>query len=375
MRFATNTTPNPDGVATIIKSIETVGKLNLTECERQYFIDKDIEHKVDSILEKLRPLITKHIKQYYKDDIDAVDVADIVFTTKVYSKFKKLIAQRDEKQVGVDGIVQSVEAVGRINIPIIVNEKMEVIDGQHSGSAYKYLDMPITYVMQDGLTLEHCMALNSIRNGWKQRDKIKSFGTEGATVYTEDFGNLNKLMEKYPNLADKIFATATNKTNTFSTRSINSASLVITEEQYKNADNVLKFINKFHDWYLENKSVLGLKGGPAYLEQAMAYAYMMDSVDNSRVMQVVKTRWATMGNVSVGNVEASIDLLDRWYNYNLSSDKRVQIKNNYLTEKELARKNISHNHKQTVFVNSNTGKQKINVFDIRKTKNKYEKFV
>ena len=82
-----------------------------------------------------------------------------------------------------------------------------------------------------------------------------------------------------------------------------------------------------------------------------------------------------MGNISVGNVEAAIDLLDRWYNYNLSVAKRVPIKNNYLTEKELARKNISYNHKQTVFVNSTTGKQKINVFDIRKTKNKYEKFV
>lgn len=338
-------------------------------------LDKNIDCKVSLILEKLKPLITEHIKNYYSDDIDAVDVVDVVFSTKTYTKFKKLKAQRGEKDPGVDGIVQSIEAVGRINIPIMVNEKMEVIDGQHSGGAYKHLDMPIYYMLQKGLTIEHCMALNSIRNGWKQKDKITSFGTKGTPIYTEDFDRLRDLMDKYPNLSNNVFATAINRTNTFSTRSINSASLVVTDDEYKSANNVLKFVNKFHDWYLDNKSKLKLKGGTTYLEQSMAYAYMMDSVDSNRVLQVVKNRWATMGNISFGNVESAVDSLDRWYNYGLTDAKRVSIKNNYLLDKELAKKNIQHNHKQTVFVNPITGKQKINVFDIRKTKNKYEKFV
>lgn len=340
-------------------------------------LDRNIDCKVNLILEKLKPLITEHIKNYYSDNIDAVDVCDIIYSTKRYDKFKKLLAQRDERDSGVDNIVQSIEAVDRINIPAVVNENMEVIDGQHSGSAYKYLDMPINYVMQPGLNITHCMALNSIRNGWKQTDKIKSFGTKGTLAYTEDFDRLNSLMEKYPKLGSKIFATATGKTNGFASRAINSASLQITEEDYKRADDVLKFVNKFNDWFEENKSILQLSGSLTYMEQAMAYAYMMDSVDKNRLMQVMKTRWSTMRKVSVGNIESAVELLEAWYNYNLTDAKRVYIKTIYQTEKDLARKDSAYRnkHKQNVFVNSINGKQKINVFDVRKTNNKYEKFV
>lgn len=53
-----------------------------------------------------------------------------VYETTNYSKFKKMLDNREVSPNRVQKIVKSIDQVGYVMSPIIVNEKMEVIDGQ-----------------------------------------------------------------------------------------------------------------------------------------------------------------------------------------------------------------------------------------------------
>ncbi|WP_299997811.1 ParB N-terminal domain-containing protein, partial [uncultured Clostridium sp.] len=63
--------------------------------------------------------------------------------TKDYLIFKKLEGNRPVVNRRVNKIIASIQNVGYITSPLIVNEKMEVIDGQGRLEALEQLKMPV----------------------------------------------------------------------------------------------------------------------------------------------------------------------------------------------------------------------------------------
>ena len=75
-----------------------------------------------------------------------------IHVTSDYDQFTYLVGNRDIVNKHVKSL--STEIDNRdLEIPIIVNEKMEVCDGQHRLEAYKALDLPVHYIIKEGLTL------------------------------------------------------------------------------------------------------------------------------------------------------------------------------------------------------------------------------
>ena len=64
-----------------------------------------------------------------------------IYITADYGKFKKLPGNRDVK--GTQKIIDSIETVGYVLSPILVNENMEVIDGQNRLDALRALKLPV----------------------------------------------------------------------------------------------------------------------------------------------------------------------------------------------------------------------------------------
>lgn len=87
-----------------------------------------------------------------------------IYQTTDYSKFKRLKGNRDVKNA--KKIVDSINDVGYVLSPILVNEKMEVIDGQNRLDALVKLDMPVVYMMQEGIGRKECQALNINQTNW-----------------------------------------------------------------------------------------------------------------------------------------------------------------------------------------------------------------
>lgn len=107
-------------------------------------------------------------------------VAD-VYQTDDYSLFKKLEGNRDAKNI--TAIKKSMEKVGVLLDPILINEKYEVIDGQHRLEALKQLGMPVNFMIQEGIGLEECRLMNTGQRNWGSMDYVKSYAESGNVNY------------------------------------------------------------------------------------------------------------------------------------------------------------------------------------------------
>ena len=91
-----------------------------------------------------------------------------------YSNFKFLEANRDIKERHVNNLVTSIKKEGQI-YPILVNNRFEVIEGQHRVEACKILQIPIMFLKNDKATIKHVRIVNNCQEGWKFYDFLKSF--------------------------------------------------------------------------------------------------------------------------------------------------------------------------------------------------------
>lgn len=104
-----------------------------------------------------------------------------IYETNDYDKFKRLEGNRDVKNS--KKIVQSISEVGYILSPILVNENYEVIDGQNRLDALEELGLPVFYIMQKGIGLKECMALNINQTNWNTEQFVASYALRGNESY------------------------------------------------------------------------------------------------------------------------------------------------------------------------------------------------
>jgi hypothetical protein len=106
-------------------------------------------------------------------------------STTSYGKFKLLGPNRDVNQGHVDILKKAFEERGNLSQvqPILVNERMEVIDGQHRLTAAKQLRVPVYYTVGRGLTIDDARSMNIIHKVWRTDDYAKSYAESGKVEY------------------------------------------------------------------------------------------------------------------------------------------------------------------------------------------------
>ena len=105
--------------------------------------------------------------------------------TEDYSSFKSIVGNRTINKAQVAKLHESFGNNPKLAsaLPIIVNDKMEIIDGQHRFVAWKRLGFPISYFMVDGLELNDVQTMNSSTKNWTPLDYAKSYSTLGKKDY------------------------------------------------------------------------------------------------------------------------------------------------------------------------------------------------
>lgn len=116
-----------------------------------------------------------------------------VYVTSDYSIFKHLKENRDVTERRIEKIRKSIDSVGYVRNPILVNEKMEIIDGQGRFEVLKEKGYPIEYIIDEGIGVDECRAMNVQQTNWTVMDFVDSFCASG----NEDYLNLRRLVDKY----------------------------------------------------------------------------------------------------------------------------------------------------------------------------------
>jgi len=118
-------------------------------------------------------------KTYINPDVSIVNT---VYETRNHNIFGKVIGNRDISRLNINRLKRSFEEK-QLQVPLIVNELYQVIDGQHRLEVCRELKLPITFIVVDGYTLEDVQRINSISRQWNIDDCVDSYCDLGNGNY------------------------------------------------------------------------------------------------------------------------------------------------------------------------------------------------
>lgn len=134
-----------------------------------------------------------------------------VYCTKDYSIFSFLNANRKLNVRNYSKLINSMKKE-QLKIPIIVNEKFQIIDGQHRFTADKELHLPVYYIVIKGYGIEQVKRANMVSSNWTKNDFLVSHIESGSEIYA----GFKEIVDTYSvNITDciSLFAYIQNKNN------------------------------------------------------------------------------------------------------------------------------------------------------------------
>lgn len=118
-----------------------------------------------------------------------------VYMTTDYEKFKFIHGNRLLITAHIKRLEQSLSKKQLMSL-VIVNERYEIIDGQHRFTVCKNLGLPLYYMMVSGYALEEVQIFNQNSSNWTKQTHLDSFCELGFSEYLK----FKKFMTDFPDL-------------------------------------------------------------------------------------------------------------------------------------------------------------------------------
>lgn len=242
-----------------------------------------------------------------------------IYVTTDYDMFKILENNRSVETARVIKTMESISNFGWMTEPILVNERYEVIDGQGRLEALKRLGMPVEFVIDKGVGIKECRALNVYQKNWTTMDYIDSYVADGNDDYIWLKNTINKHSDipTYIALAVAAEGTPTNtRTRISGTDMIKTGRLHRTKEEREDAETALFYLSRFVD----AARVIG--GHKDNFFSAILFLYRLEAVDNERLCKSVnEARYSIKGQTTGTFIMAIEDV----YNKNLAKSNRIDM--------------------------------------------------
>lgn len=244
-----------------------------------------------------------------------------VYSTMDYDVFTFIEGNRELDHV--KAVKESIEKVGFLWVPILVNEKFEIIEGQHRFTACKELGLPVIYIIQPNIGMKEVQALNTCAKRWTIKNHIHAYAS--GEMKTTDGLYLDILVKKYPWASVDTILAATSKYG-FSNSKANiiEGKINCSSDEYEMADRVLSYIEKTLPYIREKK---------VSVTRALCYLYSL-GVRKPEVIDVNHLQKRFVINNSRfepdTKIQTNIDRIqDQVYNFGTRSDRRAQFSHIY----------------------------------------------
>ena len=119
-----------------------------------------------------------------------------IYKTDNYGMFKRLEGNRAVSELRKKRLNDSFDKVGQIPAPIVVNDKMEIIDGQGRFEVSRERNLPIYFTVIKGIGDRECICMNTGTMNWSMRDYVDFYAEKGL----KDYITLKELDDKYTNI-------------------------------------------------------------------------------------------------------------------------------------------------------------------------------
>jgi hypothetical protein len=122
-----------------------------------------------------------------------------VFQTKNYGMFKFRADNRVLNTTHIKKLSEKMKNIGWIpGSYVVINEKGEIIDGQHRVSAAQMVGVPISYTIERKSNFDTIRSLNQNQKNWSFTDYIHGYVKEDNVHYTLLDGFLNEFKDFKP---------------------------------------------------------------------------------------------------------------------------------------------------------------------------------
>ncbi|MBP5783002.1 MAG: ParB N-terminal domain-containing protein [Bacteroidales bacterium] len=231
-----------------------------------------------------------------------------ILKTSDYSIFRRLQGNRAVDERRVKGLVESIQKIGWISNPIIVNEKMEVIDGQGRLEALKRLCMPVEYHIVKDARLQDCRVMNSNNKSWRPMDYIESYSESGNMNYRRVWG----LMKHFGVSLDTVLYSVGVENGGRRGKEIKEGELTFTESDWIKASYALNIRKK----YLK---VMDRFGGRRATRDKVVfylveYGRTHDNVDHDEIVRALES--CDPRDIYAQNFERLLESVQKACNYN-----------------------------------------------------------
>jgi hypothetical protein len=249
---------------------------------------------------------------------------NMVYITTKYDQFKILNDNREVNPVHVRRLVDSFNEMHLV-CPIIVNEKMEVIDGQHRLQASIETGRPIFYIQVPGYGIKEVQRLNANQKNWTKADFLEMYCSQGKKPYLEFRAFMNEFPELSFQAVERILsglASAGGKQTTIAGKKVSmndfqEGKLIIPNPglSLKNARKIMEF-KDFYDGFSRGtfvSAVLPLFKSKNYDHREMIYKLGVAPIKLTHCQNVSQYRL----------------LLENIYNWKRQKDNKVSFRYEY----------------------------------------------
>lgn len=110
---------------------------------------------------------------------------NVVYQTANLDQFVTIDGNRTPNPAHVKRLVDSINKHGVLCNPILVNEQMQVIDGQHRLLACRETNSEVFYIILPGYNLDEVHTLNLNQKNWTKKDYMFGYAGMGIQSYVK----------------------------------------------------------------------------------------------------------------------------------------------------------------------------------------------
>lgn len=199
------------------------------------------------------------------------EVADRGVTSN-YDVFRTLDGNRPVKDDRVVKIIGSILTIGYVPVPIVVNEHMEVVDGQGRLQARRLLGLPVHYMIIPGTGIDDCIQMNISSTSWSVEDFINTWA---GTI--DDYARFKSLMGRGYSM-NVTYCAATGK-QTIDNKRLKSGEFKLSTEEFIMASQIFDYLDKYEGCIKKHR----IKN-KANLYIALCFCWQLPDVDHEYLL-------------------------------------------------------------------------------------------
>ena len=227
--------------------------------------------------------------------------------TNDYGLFTFIDGNRD---ININQLSRLSESIDEdyIPVPIIVNEKKQIIDGQHRYEVVKTLKKPVYYIEIEGLKLPEVHRLNNNTKNWTATEYMNGYAKLGYPDYIQ-YKEFKRLYNFGHNETMALLQNTSSRSNTF--KDFREGLFVIKsyKEAVRNAEKIL-IVKQYYDGYKRRSFVF-----------AMMQLFNNDEYNHAEFLH--KLSFQSVKLVDCTNVKQYISLIEDIYNYHRKDKIRL----------------------------------------------------